>query len=77
MGQSVSCAAVSAPAEPMATVMLDQIDVNGKIMSASALQTVKATANHIHERAASSGSRWRRTGGRCSMLSTRCCGARY
>ncbi len=35
---------------PMATVVLDQIHLNGKIVTADALHTVKATANHIHER---------------------------
>ena len=35
---------------PMATAVLDQIDLEGKIVTADALHTVKATANHIHER---------------------------
>jgi predicted transposase YbfD/YdcC len=35
---------------PMASVVLDHIDLNDKIVTADALHTVKATANHIHER---------------------------
>jgi predicted transposase YbfD/YdcC len=34
---------------PMATVVLDQIGLNGKIVTADALHTVKATADHIHK----------------------------
>ena len=34
---------------PMATVVLGQIDLNNKIVTADALHTVKATARHIHE----------------------------
>jgi predicted transposase YbfD/YdcC len=34
---------------PMAAVVLGQIDLTGKIVTADALHTVKATANHIHE----------------------------
>jgi len=34
---------------PMASVVLGQIDLNNKIVTADALHTVKATANHIHE----------------------------
>ena len=34
---------------PMATVVLDQIDLNNKIITADALHTVKATTRHIHE----------------------------
>jgi predicted transposase YbfD/YdcC len=34
---------------PMATVVLGQIDLNGKIVTADALHTVTATANHIHD----------------------------
>ncbi|MGH3406376.1 MAG: transposase [Streptosporangiaceae bacterium] len=34
---------------PMAAVVLGQIDLNGKIVTADALHTVKATANHIRE----------------------------
>ena len=33
----------------MATVVLGQIDLNDKIVTADALHTVKATARHIHE----------------------------
>ncbi|MCW2890088.1 MAG: Integrase catalytic region [Streptosporangiaceae bacterium] len=33
---------------PMAAVVLDQIDLNGKIVTADVLHTVKATADHIH-----------------------------
>ena len=36
---------------PMAAVVLGQIDLTGKIVTADALHTVKATANHIHEHA--------------------------
>lgn len=35
---------------PMAPVVLAQIDLNNKIVTADALHTVKATAQHIHER---------------------------
>jgi predicted transposase YbfD/YdcC len=35
---------------PMAATVLDQIDLHGKIVTADALHTVKATAEHIHER---------------------------
>ena len=34
---------------PMAAVVLGQIDLEGKIVTADALHTVKATADHIHE----------------------------
>ena len=34
----------------MATVVLDQIDLEGTIVTADALHTVKATADRIHER---------------------------
>jgi predicted transposase YbfD/YdcC len=34
---------------PMATVVLDRLDLNGKIVTADALHTVKATAKHIHD----------------------------
>ena len=34
---------------PMAAVVLDQIDLNNKAVTADALHTVKATANHIHD----------------------------
>jgi predicted transposase YbfD/YdcC len=33
----------------VAKVVLGQIDLNGKVVTADALHTVKATANHIHE----------------------------
>jgi hypothetical protein len=33
----------------MATVVLGQINLNNKIVTADALHTVKATANHIHD----------------------------
>jgi predicted transposase YbfD/YdcC len=35
---------------PMAAAVLDQIDLNGTIVTADALHTVKATATHIHDR---------------------------
>ena len=34
---------------PMAVAVLGQIDLNNKVVTADALHTVKATANHIHE----------------------------
>ena len=34
---------------PMATVVLDHLDLNGTIVTADALHTVKATAKHIHD----------------------------
>lgn len=34
---------------PMAAAVLGQIDLNNKIVTADALHTVKATANHIHD----------------------------
>jgi predicted transposase YbfD/YdcC len=34
---------------PMATVVLGRIDLDNKIVTADALHTVKATANHIHD----------------------------
>ncbi|MGH3245423.1 MAG: ISAs1 family transposase [Trebonia sp.] len=34
---------------PMAKVVLAQVDLNGKVVTADALHTVKATANYIHE----------------------------
>ena len=33
----------------MAAAVLDQIDLNGKIVTAGAWHTLKATARHIHE----------------------------
>ena len=57
VGPDAAASVVAAQAEvgkktnevPMATVVLDQIDLNSKIVTADALHTVKATANHIHE----------------------------
>src|SRR5260370_15969131 len=57
MGPDAAASVVAAQAEvgkktnevPMAAVVLGQIDLNGKIVTADALHTVKATANHIHE----------------------------
>jgi hypothetical protein len=34
---------------PMAAVVLGQIDLTGKIVTADAMHTMKATARHIHE----------------------------
>jgi predicted transposase YbfD/YdcC len=34
---------------PMAAVVLGQVDLAGKVVTADALHTVRATANHIHE----------------------------
>jgi predicted transposase YbfD/YdcC len=34
---------------PMAKVVLAQVDLNGKVVTADALHTVKATANYIHQ----------------------------
>ena len=56
-GPDAAASVVAAQAEvgkktnevPMAAVVLDQIDLNNKIVTADALHTVKATANHIHE----------------------------
>ena len=56
-GPDAAASVVAAQAEvgvktnevPMAAVVLSQIDLNGKIVTADALHTVKATANHIHE----------------------------
>ena len=57
LGPDAATSVIAAQAEvgkktnevPMAAVVLDQIDLNGKIVTADALHTVKATANHIHE----------------------------
>jgi predicted transposase YbfD/YdcC len=57
-GPDASTSVVAAQAEvgpktnevPMAPVVLGQIDLHGKIVTADALHTVKATAEHIHER---------------------------
>ena len=56
-GPDAAASVVAAQAEvgkktnevPMAAVVLDQIDLAGKIVTADALHTVKATADHIHE----------------------------
>jgi hypothetical protein len=58
VGPDAAASVVAAQAEvgkktnevPMAAVVLDRIDLDGKIVTADALHTVKATANHIHER---------------------------
>jgi hypothetical protein len=57
VGPDAAASVVAAQAEvgkktnevPMAAVVLAQIDLNNKIVTADALHTVKATANHIHE----------------------------
>ncbi len=57
VGPDAASSVVAAQAEvgkktnevPMATVVLGQVDLNGKIVTADALHTVKATANHIRE----------------------------
>jgi predicted transposase YbfD/YdcC len=57
VGSDAASSVVAAQAEvgkktnevPMATVVLGQIDLNDKIVTADALHTVKATARHIHE----------------------------
>jgi predicted transposase YbfD/YdcC len=57
VGPDAATSVVAAQAEvgvktnevPMAAVVLDQIDLNDKVVTADALHTVKATANHIHE----------------------------
>jgi predicted transposase YbfD/YdcC len=57
-GPDAAASVVAAQAEvgrktnevPMAAVVLDQIDLEGKVVTADALHTVKATANHIRER---------------------------
>jgi predicted transposase YbfD/YdcC len=56
-GPDAAASVVAAQAEvgkktnevPVATRVLDQIDLEGKIVTADALHTVKATADHIHE----------------------------
>jgi predicted transposase YbfD/YdcC len=58
VGPDAATSVVAAQAEvgtktnevPMAAAVLGQIDLNDKIVTADALHTVKATANHIHER---------------------------
>ena len=57
VGPDAAASVVAAQAEvgkktnevPMATVVLGQIDLDNKIVTADALHTVKATARHIHE----------------------------
>ena len=57
VGSDAASSVVAAQAEvgkktnevPMAAVVLGQIDLNDKIVTADALHTVKATARHIHE----------------------------
>ena len=57
VGPDAAASVVAASAEdgkktnevPAATRVLDQIDLEGKIVTADALHTVKATADHIHE----------------------------
>ena len=57
VGPDAASSVVAAQAEvgkktnevPMATVVLGQIDLDDKIVTADALHTVKATARHIHE----------------------------
>ena len=57
VGSDAAASVVAAQAEvgkktnevPMATVVLGQIDLANKIVTADALHTVKATARHIHE----------------------------
>jgi predicted transposase YbfD/YdcC len=57
VGPGAATSVVAAQAEvgvktnevPMAAVVLGQIDLTSKIVTADALHTVKATANHIHE----------------------------
>ena len=58
VGPDAAASVVAAQAEvgkktnevPAATAVLDQIDLEGKIVTADALHTVKATADRIHER---------------------------
>jgi predicted transposase YbfD/YdcC len=57
VGPDAAASVVAAQAEvgrktnevPMAAVVLGQIDLNNKVVTADALHTVKATANHIHD----------------------------
>ena len=57
VGPDAASSVVAAQAEvgkktnevPMATVVLGQVDLTDKIVTADALHTVKATARHIHE----------------------------
>ena len=58
VGPDAAASVIAAQAEvgkktnevPVATRVLGQIDLEGKIVTADALHTVKATADHIHER---------------------------
>jgi predicted transposase YbfD/YdcC len=58
VGPDAAASVVAAQAEvgrktnevPMAAVVLDRIDLEGKVVTADALHTVKATASRIHER---------------------------
>jgi predicted transposase YbfD/YdcC len=58
VGPDAAASVIAAQAEvgkktnevPVATRVLDQIDLEGKIVTADALHTVKATADRIHER---------------------------
>jgi predicted transposase YbfD/YdcC len=58
VGPDAAASVVAAQAEvgkktnevPMAAVVLDRIDLEGKVVTADALHTVKATATRIHER---------------------------
>jgi predicted transposase YbfD/YdcC len=57
IGPNAATSVIAAQAEvgkktnevPMAAVVLGRIDLNGKIVTADALHTVKATANYIHD----------------------------
>jgi predicted transposase YbfD/YdcC len=57
VGPDAAASVVAAQAEvgkktnevPMAAVVLGQVDLAGKVVTADALHTVKATADHIHE----------------------------
>ena len=60
---------------PMATVVLGQIDLNNKIVTADALHTVKATASHIHEHGGEFVFPVKENRRACSTPSTRCHGA--
>src|SRR6266436_7917118 len=84
VGPDAAASVVAAQAEvgvktnevPMAAVVLGQIDLNGKIVTADALHTVKATANHIHEHGGEFVLPVKENRRACSMPSTRCRGAR-
>jgi hypothetical protein len=84
VGPDAAASVVAAQAEagkktnevPMATVVLDQAGLNNKIVTADALHTVKATANHIHEHGGEFVFPVKENRRACSMLSTRCPGVR-